>query len=201
MEKIITIMQYGDVAASTAALVYIYAQHIRGKLTANTLKKIAIGFGIFLAGILVIKIIAGYFFLRNSPMGSLMLPPNQSWSWFMHTMLSTYVFSFIVSLVAGISMYYAAILTNKSFAGELFAEEDKYIFVFAAFAVGWPNFIIYLLAAVILTVFLSGVSALRHGADTRIVLTDALLYAIPVTLLFAGAIAPYLKLNSLLIFA
>lgn len=194
-------MQYGEITVGIAVLAYIYAQHIRGKLAANMLKKIVVGFALFLTGMFALKIVAGYFLLRADPMGALLLPPHQPWGWFVRTMLSAHAFPLVVSLISGIFMYYAAILTNKTFAGELFAEEDKYIFLFSALVVGWPNFIIYLIAAVILTVFLSGITALRHGADTRIVLTDALLYAIPVTLLCASALAPYLGLNSLLIFA
>lgn len=196
-----TIISYGELVASVGVLAFIYGKHMRGALAAPTLKKIVLWFALFLAGMLALKIIAGYFLLRADPMGNLLLPPNQSWDWFVRLMLLQYAFPFIASLVAGVAMYYAAVWTNRSFAGELFAEEDKYIFMFAALAVGWPYFIVYLGAAVILTVFLSGIASLRHGADTRIVLTDALLYAIPVTLLSASTLAPYLNLGSLLLYA
>lgn len=189
-----TVFAYGELVIGIAILAYLYAKHMRGALTVPTLKKIVFLFALFLAGMLACKIIAGYLLLRADPMGKLLIPPSQSWDWFMRLMFSQYAFPFIISLLAGASMYYAAILTNRSFAGELFAEEDKYIFLFAALIVGWPNFIVYLLAAIILTVFLSGIATLRHGADTRIVLTDALLFAIPVTLLIAGTLAPYLDL-------
>ncbi|OGD23555.1 hypothetical protein A2Z10_00695 [Candidatus Azambacteria bacterium RBG_16_47_10] len=196
-----TIIPYGELIISVGVLAFMYGKHIRGALTAQALKKIVLWFALFLAGMLALKIIAGYFLLRADPMGSLLLPPNQSWDWFIRLMFLHYAFPFAVSVIAGVGMYYAALWTNKSFAGELFAEEDKYIFVFAALATGWPYFIVYLGTAVILTVFLSGIASLRHGADTRIVLTDALLYAIPITLLYAGTIAPYLNLGSLLLYA
>lgn len=189
-----TVFAYGELVIGIAILAYLYAKHMRGALTVPTLKKIVFLFALFLAGMLASKIIAGYLLLRADPMGKLLIPPSQSWDWFMRLMFSQYAFPFIISLLAGAIMYYAAILTNRSFAGELFAEEDKYIFLFAALIIGWPNFIVYLLAAVILTVFLSGIAVLRHGADTRIVLTDALLFAIPVTLLIASMLAPYLNL-------
>lgn len=185
-------MQYAELAAGIGILIFIYAKHMRGTLAPYLLKKIAIMFALFCASMLAVKIIAGYLLLRADPSGKLFLPPHQSWDWFISVMTSQYVFPFIMSLVAATVMYAAAIGTNKYFKGELFAEEDKYIFVFAAFVVGWPNFIVYLGAAVILTVFLSGIAALRHGADTRIVLTDALLFAIPVALLFSHTLAPYL---------
>lgn len=194
---LVSFFTYGELAAGIVALLFIYVRHMRGTLTPDLLKKIAFAFVLFSAGMLAIKIAGGYLLLRADPAGKLFLPPNQSWDWFAATVLSRFVFPFVMSLVAAAVMYVAAIGTNKYFTGELFAEEDKYIFVFAAFAVGWPNFIVYLGAAVILTVFLSGIAALRHGADTRIVLTDALLFAVPVTLLFANTLAPYLQLFTL----
>lgn len=197
----ISILSYAELAIGIGALILMYAAHMRGTLTPVFTKKIAIIFAFFSAGMMICKIFAGYLILRSNEGTQLLLPPHQSWDWFIRITASGIAFPFAMSLISAVVMYAAAIGTNKYFRGELFAQEDKYIFIFAAFVVGWPNFIVYLAAAAILTVLLSGVAALRHGTDTRIVLTDALLFAIPVALLLSHTLAPYLNLFTLGIIA
>lgn len=196
-------LNWAPLAAGVAAIIFVYLRHRKGTCEIRTMRKLVLSLAGFLALIVVAKIAVHYFILAGDPLfGALLLPPHQTLSdWFAPMAASRYLFPYVVSLVAAALAYFIAPLVNKLFKGQLFAEEDKYIIAVAALIVGWPNFVMYLGAAVILTVLLSIRETLRYGIEARIVLTDALIFSVPLVLLFGNVIAPYLYLYKLAIFA
>lgn len=196
-------LNWAPLAAGVAAIVFVYLKHRKGACEIRIMRKLVLSLAGFLAGVVALKIITHYFILASDPsFGALLLPPHQALSdWFVPMAAKRYLFPFIVSLAAATLAYFIAPLVNKLFKGQLFAEEDKYIIALAALIVGWPNFVMYLGAAVILTVLLSIRETLRFGIEARIVLTDALIFSVPLVLLFGNIIAPYLYLYKLTIFA
>ncbi|MCR4322807.1 MAG: hypothetical protein NUV61_01840 [Candidatus Azambacteria bacterium] len=198
-----SVLDYAPIAAGVAAIIFVYLKHRKGACEIRVMRKLALSLAGFLAGVVVLKVVTHYFILAGDPsFGALLLPPHQALSdWFFPMTAKRYLFPFIVSLAAAALAYFIAPLVNKLFKGQLFAEEDKYIIALAALIVGWPNFVMYLGAAVILTVLLSIRETLRFGIEARIVLTDALIFSILVVLLFGNIVASYLNLYMLAIFA
>lgn len=195
-------LNWAPLAAGVAAIVFVYLKHRKGACEIRIMRKLVLSLAGFLAGIVAFKIAVHYFILAGDPsFGALLLPPHQPWSWFTNMAIARYLFPYAVSLIVAAFAYFIAPLVNKLFKGQLFAEEDKYIIALAALIVGWPNFVMYLGAAVILTVLLSIRETLRYGIEARIVLTDALIFSVPLVLLFGNIIAPYLYLYKLTIFA
>lgn len=198
-----TALYYVPFAAGIALFFFILFKHRKGVLSGDALKKPVIIVALFLAFATAARIAIHYLILKNdASFGAFLLPPHQPLlDWFAPMALKRYLFPYIVSLAAGALMYGIAAWTNKFFNGELFADEDKYIFAAAALVIGWPSFVLYLASALVLTVFLSGIATLRHGADTRIVLTDALIYSILVAFVLSITVGSLLPLNKLTIFA
>lgn len=197
-----SVLNYAPLAAGVAAIVFVYLKHRKGACEIRIMRKLVLSLVGFLAGIVALKIVAHYFILAGDPsFGALLLPPHQSWSWFVNMAVARYLFPFVVSLVVAALAFLVEPLVNKLFKGQLFAEEDKYIVALAALVIGWPNFVLYLGAAVILTVLLSIRETLRYGIEARIVLTDALIFSVPLVLLFGNIVTPYLRLYTLTIFA
>ena len=101
----------------------------------------------------------------------------------------------LFSLLAGAFMYVAAIFTDARFKRELFVEQDPYIFVLVALAAGWPNFVLFLALAAILTVAQSAVvSAVKKDFTHRVVITNVLLASAVLVLLFGNIAGQYLKI-------
>lgn len=195
-------LNWAPLVAGVAAIVFVYLKHRKGACEIRIMRKLLLSLAGFLAGVVALKTLTHYFILANDPsFGALLLPPHQPWGWFANMAVARYLFPYVVSLIVAALAYFIAPLVNKLFKGQLFAEEDKYIIALAALIVGWPNFVLYLGAAVILTVLLSIRETLRFGIEARIVLTDALIFSLPLVLLFGDIIAPYLYLYKLTIFA
>lgn len=195
-------LEWAPLVAGVAAIVFVYLKHRKGMCEIRIMRKLVLSLAGFLAGVVALKILVHYFILAGDPsFGALLLPPHQSWSWFTTMAIARYLFPFLISLTAAALAYFIAPLVNKLFTGQLFAEEDKYIIALAALIVGWPNFVIYLGAAVMLTILLSLRETLRYGIEARIVLTDALIFSVPLVLALGPIVAPYLYLYKLTIFA
>ncbi len=193
---------YAPLVAGIAAIVFVYLKHRKGACEIRIMRKLVFTLAGFLGGIVALKILTHYFILAgDSSFGALLLPPHQSWSWFANMAIARYLFPYVISLAVAALAYLIAPLVNTLFKGQLFAEEDKYIIALAALIVGWPNFVLYLGAAVILTVLLSVRETLRYGIEARIVLTDALIFSAPLVLALGPIVAPYLYLYKLTIFA
>ncbi|MBI5912978.1 hypothetical protein HY839_00890 [Candidatus Azambacteria bacterium] len=196
-------LNWVPLVAGVAAIVFVYIRHRKGTCEIRIMKKVVLSLAGFLACIVVFKIAVHYFILRSdASFGIGLLPPHTPlWDWFAPMAIARYVFPFAVALAAAGIAFLVTPLVNKLFKGELFAEEDKYIVALAALIVGWPNFVLYLGAAVMLTVLLSIRETLRYGIEARIVLTDALIFSVPLVLLFGDIVAPHLYLYKLTIFA
>lgn len=197
-----SVLAYAPLVAGVAAIVFVYLRHRKGTCEIRIMKKLVFALAGFLGGIVVLKIAVHYFILAGDPsFGAKLLPPYQPWDWFGIMAIKRYLFPYVVSLAVAALAFLVTPLVNKLFKGQLFAEEDKYIVALAALIVGWPNFVLYLGAAVILTVLLSIRETLRYGIEARIVLTDALIFSVPLVLVFGAIVAPYLYLYKLTIFA
>lgn len=196
-------LDWAPLVVGVAVIIFVYLKHKKGTCEIRIMKKVVLSLAGLLAGIVVLKIAVHYLILRSDPsFGVGLLPPHTPlWGWFAPMVIKRYIFPYTVALaVAGLAFLIEP-LVNKLFKGELFAEEDKYIIALAALIVGWPNFVLYLGAAVVLTVLLSIRETLRYGIEARIVLTDALIFSVPLVLLFGSIVAPYLYLYKLTIFA
>lgn len=198
-----SVLDWTPLVAGVAAIVFVYLKHRKGACEIRIMRRLVLSLAGFLACIVALKVAVHYFILAGDPsFGALLLPPHQSvWDWFVPMAVKRYLFPYIVSLAVAALAYFIAPLVNKLFKGQLFAEEDKYIIALAALIVGWPNFVMYLGAAVILTVLLSIRETLRYGIEARIVLTDALIFSAPLVLALGPIVAPYLYLYKLTIFA
>lgn len=198
-----SMLNWMPLVAGVAAIVFVYLKHRKGACEIRVMRKLVLALAGILGGIVALKILVHYFILAgDSSFGIFLLPPHRSLlSWFAPMAIKRYLFPFVVSLVVAALAFPVEPLVNKLFKGQLFAEEDKYIVALAALIVGWPNFVIYLGAAVILTVLLSIRETLRYGIEARIVLTDALIFSVPLVLALGPIIAPYLYLYKLTIFA
>lgn len=193
------IIQYGEIAVSLGMLGFLYFKYHKNTLEEQWLKKSLRFIILFFAAMTAAKICGKYYFLATNPLGKLFLPPTQSWAWFAQTALQKYLAPYLIALAFGAFMYKAAQRTNAYFDGELFLAHDKYILFMAALMTGWPNFMLYLLAVVALALAQSVYSSLRHKtAAVRIILTHALIIAVPLVIfgsVFAARYVPLWKLT------
>ncbi len=197
-----TILSYAPIVVGVALFIFAYVWHLRDKLTPRTLKKCAWFTAIFFGLLIIARITLEYYVRKNDPFAKLMLPPNQSIDWFAYKMLAQYVVPYAAALVAGLFMYFVALRTNKWSGRELFVENDKYILLLAALIVGWPQYVLYLVLAVVLTVVQSlTVSAAKNDFGNRVILTNALLLSLAGVLAFGALVAPYVQLWRLTIYA
>ncbi len=190
-----TILTYAPIVGGVVFLAFASIWHLRGKLTAQMLKKCVWFAVVFFASLVVASIITQYYAYKSDPFGKLFVPPVQKINWFLLYSWTHFIAPFVFSLVSGLFMYFVALTTNTSFKRELFVENDKYIFLLAALILSWPNYVLYLLLAAILvalqTVF---VSIIRKSFGERVILTNALLLSIGGVLIFSSTIAKYVEL-------
>ena len=194
-DKINTIVSYIPLVAGLLMFAYVSARNWRGELTTSALKKLIMFFALFLVALAGVKILLQYEIYKNDPFSRLMLPPYQSWHWFIYSMWRVNAAPLLFSMLAGAFMYAAAIFTDARFKRELFVEQDPYIFVLAALAVGWPNFVMFLALAAILTVAQSAViSLVKKDFTHRVVITNILLASAVLVLLFGNATGQFFKM-------
>lgn len=201
LDKINNIVSYVPTAAGLLLFAWIFAQNMRGKLTVSALKKSVLFFALFIGAIIIAKIFLQYEINKHDPFGKLMLPPYQSWHWFVYSMWRQNIAPYLFSLIGGAFMYAAALVADTRFKRELFVEEDPYILILVALATGWPNFVMFLVLTAILTVLQSAItSALKKDfANHRVVITNALLASAILVLAFGNAAGQYLKIYLLTI--
>ena len=195
LDKINTIVLYIPLVVGLLMFAYVFARNWRGELTVGSLKKLILFFALFLVALAGVKIFLQYEIYKNDPFSQLMIPPYQSWDWFAYSMWRVNVAPLLFSMLAGAFMYAAAIFTDARFKRELFVEQDPYIFVLAALAIGWPNFVMFLALAAILTVAQSAViSLVKKDFAHRVVITNVLLASAVLVLLFGNIAGQYLKI-------
>ena len=194
-DKINNIILFIPLVTGLLMFVYVFAKNWRGNLAVSTLKKLILFFALFLVTLAGVKILLQYEIYKNDSFSRLMLPPYQSWYWFIYSMWRVNAAPLLFSLLAGAFMYAAAIFTDARFKRELFVEQDPYIFILAALAVGWPNFVLFLALAAILTVAQSAVvSAVKKDFTHRVVITNVLLASAVLVLLFGNATGQFFKM-------
>ena len=194
-DKINNIILFIPLVTGLLMFVYVFAKNWRGNLAVSMLKKLILFFALFLVALAGVKIFLQYEIYKNDPFSQLMIPPYQSWDWFAYSMWRVNVAPLLFSMLAGAFMYSAAIFTDARFKRELFVKQDPYIFVLAALAVGWPNFVLFLALAAILTVAQSAVvSAVKKDFTHRVVITNVLLASAVLVLLFGNMAGQYLKI-------
>ena len=195
LDKINSIVSYIPLVAGLLMFAYVFARNWRGKLTIGALKKLILFFALFLVVLAGVKIFLQYEIYKNDPFSRLMIPPYQSWDWFAYSMWRVHIAPLLFSMLAGAFMYAAAIFTDARFKRELFVEQDPYIFVLAALVVGWPNFVMFLALAAILTVAQSAVvSSVKKDFAHRVVITNVLLASAVLVLLFGDIAGAYFKM-------
>ena len=194
-DKINNIILFIPLVTGLLMFVYVFAKNWRGNLAVSMLKKLILFFALFLVALAGVKIFLQYEIYKNDPFSQLMIPPYQSWDWFAYSMWRVNVAPLLFSMLAGAFMYATAIFTDARFKRELFVEQDPYIFILAALAVGWPNFVLFLALAAILTVAQSAVvSAVKKDFTHRVVITNVLLASAVLVLLFGNVAGQYLKI-------
>ena len=200
LDTINSILTYAPIVGGVVFLAFTYIWHLKGKLTAQMLKKCVWYAAIFFGLIVAAEIIAQYYAYKTDPFGKLFLPPHQSIYWFVFSMWKKFVAPYVLSFAAGLFMYAVARSTNASFKRELFVENDKYVFLLAALILSWPNYVLYLLlSAILVAVQTLAVSAIKKDFGERVVLTNALLLSIGGIMILSGTIAKYVELWKLTI--
>lgn len=190
-----TILTYAPIVGGVSFLAFTYIQHLRGKLTAQILRKCVWYAAVFFGLIVAAEIITQYYAYKNDPFGKLFVPPHQKIGWFLHYSWTHFLAPYVFSFASGLFMYFVALTTNTSFKRELFVENDKYVFLLAALILSWPNYVLYLLlSALLVAVQTIAVSAIKKDFGQRVVLTNALLLSIGGILIFSGTIAKYVEL-------
>ena len=195
LDKINNIILFIPLIAGLLMFAYVFARNWRERLTIGALKKLILFFALFLVALAAAKIFLQYEIYKNDPFSRLMIPPYQSWHWFIYNMWRVNAAPLLFSMLAGAFMYAAAIFTDARFKRELFVEQDPYIFVLAALTVGWPNFVMFLTLAAILTVAQSAVvSSVKKDFTHRVVITNVLLASAVLVLLFGNIAGAYFKM-------
>jgi len=179
---------------------FVYLKHRKQTLEPKLLKKIVWSLGIFLALMVGLKISLQYAVYQNDPFTKLFLPPYQTIDWFAFSMWSRHAAPFLFALASGFIMYLAALYANRFSQREFFMENDKYILLLAALMVGWPNYILFLLALIVLAVLQSIIITVkRKGEENRIMITNAMIASVLLIILFGNAVGPYINISLLTI--
>ena len=196
LDKINDIILYIPTAAGLLVFAWVFVKSLRGRLTMSALKKLVLFFAIFMGAIIITKIFLQYEIYKNDPFGKLFIPPYNTINWFVFSMWKKFVAQYLFALVAGVLMYIAALFTDTRFKRELFVEQDPYILILAAIAIGWPNFVLFLVLAAILTVAQSAIASAmkKNFTGHRVIITNALLISALLILIFGNAAGQYVKI-------
>lgn len=194
------ILGYVPLGVGVLMFLFLFVQHRKERVTRALLRKTTWWLLGFLAVFVILKIILQYFIFKGDPFTKLLLPPHQSIAWFSYSMLFKHVAPLLLALGAGALMYAVVKAIDRWYRKEMFQEHDGWLFLLAALAVGWPNFVLYLTLVFALTVFYSlftSIGAKNFGE--RIVISPMLIIAIPIVLVFGNTVGQHLKLYLLTI--
>jgi len=179
---------------------FVYLRYKKQTLNPKLLKMVVWFLGIFLALMVGLKVSIQYAVFQSDPFTQLFLPPHQTIDWFAFSMWSRHVAPFLFALASGFIMYLAAFYANRLSQREFFMENDKYLFLLAALMVGWPNYILFLLALIVLAVLQSIIITVkRKSEENRIIITNAIMASVLLTILFGNAVGPYVNIQLLTI--
>src|SRR3990172_531349 len=101
LDKINTIVSYIPLIAGLLMFAYVFARNWRERLTIGALKKLILFFALFLVALAAAKIFLQYEIYKNDPFSRLMIPPYQSWHWFIYNMWRVNAAPLLFSMLAG----------------------------------------------------------------------------------------------------
>lgn len=141
---------YGFFALLVVGLTGIFSQSYQGrKILARRLP------GIFLFSIVIIFALAGYFTFKqylawsHDSLGQFLLPPHQSFTYFLSYSLVKFFGPYLVSLFVALAFLKLTLDFNKK-RGEIFFEkEEPYLAALAFFLVGYPGWFVYLIVLIL----------------------------------------------------
>lgn len=97
---------------------------------------------------------------QNNDFSKLFLPPHQSLSYFLFYSLTRFFAPYIISLAFSLLLVFLLKKINKKYNNQFFYDEEIYFGAMAVFLTGYPNFIFYLIAMLLMGVILT---ALKKG--------------------------------------
>lgn len=119
-----------------------------------------LGWGIFLSW-------KQYLLWEGNDLGKLLLPPHQSWDYFILFSRSRFFNQYIISLIFGIIFLVSAGYLNKKFGGKFLEPLEPYLLGTALFLSGHPGWLFYLIFILLFGSVLSGWNFLRLQHEMR----------------------------------
>ena len=80
---------------------------------------------------------------HGDPVAKFLLPPYQSWSYFIGYVSDRFIGPFILSIAAAIFLMYIARTLNRRFGGRFFEPEEPVLFGIGVFLCGYPGMVFY----------------------------------------------------------
>lgn len=108
-----------------------------------------------------------YLVWQGNELGRLLLPPYQSWDYFIFYSRSRFLNPYLISLAVGIIFSYFAGYFNKKFGEKFFEPAEPYFLGTALFLSGHPGWLFYLIFILLSGAVLSGVHFLRFRHEAR----------------------------------
>jgi hypothetical protein len=120
-----------------------------------------LGWGIFLSW-------KQYLLWEGNELGKLLLPPHQSWDYFIFFSRSRFFNQYIISLIFAIIFSVSAGYLNKKSGGKFFEPAEPYLLATAVFLSGHPGWLFYLVFILLFGAVLSGWHFLRIRHEQRL---------------------------------
>lgn len=100
----------------------------------------------------------------QDPLAQFYLPPHQSWSYFILYVGRRFILSWVIAAVAGLFIWGSAHFFNKKYDERFFEAEEPFLFGLATFAAGYPTFLFYVIAMLLVGLLLTLIFAvLKKG--------------------------------------
>ncbi len=99
---------------------------------------------LFIFGFVGFSALDQYDAWRSDSLAKFYLPPYQSWLYFIQYVSHRIIAPWVISAIAGFSVWGITTLLNKRYDERFFEEEEPFLFGLATFASGYPIFLFYI---------------------------------------------------------
>jgi hypothetical protein len=130
-------------------------QLTRKSFSSARIKKILL---VAIIGILLLVTYEGYLLYQGwmqSEIGRYLLPPYQNIGYFLFRFFKTSLLSWVVAAVGGVFLAWTAQKLNNRFDERFFEKEEISLFALAAFLVGYPGILFYVIFVLLTELFLT----------------------------------------------
>jgi len=141
--------------SSLLILGVFYFQLTSKSLNYRQIRKILL---ISFAGIILLVTYEGYLLYQGwmqSEIGRYLLPPYQNIGYFLFRFFKTSLLSWVVAAVGGVFLAWTAQKLNNRFDERFFEKEEISLFALAAFLVGYPGILFYVIFVLLTELFLT----------------------------------------------